>query len=201
MIDERKEFQCYTTFPTYRTESKKDTAFLNCISLQILKKGAGFLRVLTIVARGYLHKDELPDVEHARRALCAWCSIPAEKEEEWQFDTNFAELHTEFPELVDEQGNGWLVRHVNNIAAFVESSPKPGVKWIGFLLSWVMHGLYDFSLSQEFIAINDNLMIVALLLAVMDIVLVLLLIGFARKAKKQPLYIEPLPETIGKERK
>nr|MBQ4172654.1 hypothetical protein [Ruminococcus sp.] len=61
------------------------------------------------------------------------------------------------------------------------------------------HGLYDFSLSQEFIAINDNLMIVALLLAVMDIVLVFLLVGFARKAKKQPLYIEPLPETIGKE--
>jgi RsiW-degrading membrane proteinase PrsW (M82 family) len=76
---------------------------------------------------------------------------------------------------------------------------KPAVKWTGFLLSWLMHGLYDFSLSQEFIAINDNLMIVALLLAVMDIVLVLLLVGFARKAKKQPLYIEPLPETIGKE--
>jgi RsiW-degrading membrane proteinase PrsW (M82 family) len=76
---------------------------------------------------------------------------------------------------------------------------KPAVKWIGFLLSWLMHGLYDFSLRQEFIGINDNLMIVALLLAVMDIVLVLLLVGFARKAKKQPLYIEPLPETIGKE--
>ena len=124
MIDERKEFQCYTTFPVYQTESVKDTAFLNRISLQMLKKGAGFLRVLTIIARGYLYKDEIPDVEYARRALCAWCSIPAEKEADWQFDTNFAELHTEFPELVDEQGNGWLVRHVNNIAAFVESSPE-----------------------------------------------------------------------------
>ena len=106
MIDERKEFQCYTEFPVYETAKTKDTAFLNRVSLQMLKKGAGFLRVLTIVARGYLYKDEFPDVEYARRALCAWCSIPAEKEEEWQFDTNFAELHTEFPELVDEQGNG-----------------------------------------------------------------------------------------------
>ena len=34
MIDERKEFQCYTTFPVYQTESVKDTAFLNRISLQ-----------------------------------------------------------------------------------------------------------------------------------------------------------------------
>ena len=32
MIDERKEFQCYTVFPEYRTASVKDTAFLNRIS-------------------------------------------------------------------------------------------------------------------------------------------------------------------------
>ena len=61
-----------------------------------------------------------------------------------------------------------------------------------------MHGLYDFSLSEEFIAINDNLAIVALLLAVLDIVLVFILIGFARNAKKQALYTEPLPEAINK---
>ena len=77
-------------------------------------------------------------------------------------------------------------------------SEKPALKWTGFLLSWLMHGLYDFSLSEEFIAINDNLAIVALLLAVLDIVLVFFLIGFARKAKKQALYTEPLPEAINK---
>ncbi len=76
---------------------------------------------------------------------------------------------------------------------------KPALKWMGFLLSWLMHGLYDFSLSQEFIALNDNLAIVALLLAVLDIVLVLLLIRFARKAKTQALYIDPLPEAIKQE--
>ena len=77
-------------------------------------------------------------------------------------------------------------------------SEKPILKWTVFLLSWLMHGLYDFSLSEEFIAINDNLAIVALLLAVLDIVLVFFLIGFARKAKKQALYTEPLPEAINK---
>ena len=54
---------------------------------------------------------------------------------------------------------------------------------MGILFAWLIHGLYDFSLSEEFIAINDNLVIIALLLAVLDIVLVFLLIGFARKAK------------------
>ena len=75
---------------------------------------------------------------------------------------------------------------------------RPGLRWAGFLLSWLIHGLYDFSLSEEFIAINDNLMIVALLLAVLDIVLVLLCIGFVRKAKKQLICTDPLPEAINK---
>lgn len=73
-------------------------------------------------------------------------------------------------------------------------SGKPAVKWAGFLLSWLIHGLYDFSLSKEFVAINDNLTFVALLLAVLDIVLVLLLIVFVRKAKKRADYTEALTE-------
>ncbi len=48
---------------------------------------------------------------------------------------------------------------------------KPGQRWIGFVLAWFLHGLYDFSLSEEFIAINDNLMFVGLALAVLDILL------------------------------
>ena len=123
MIDERTEFQCYTAFPDYRTANVKDTAFLNRISFPMLLTGKGFSRVLTIIARGYMYKEDTPDVDCARRALCAWCSIPAEKEAAWQFDTCFPELHDEFPELVDEAGNGWLVRHVRNIVALASSSP------------------------------------------------------------------------------
>ena len=75
-------------------------------------------------------------------------------------------------------------------------SGKAIVKNSGFLLSCLIHGLYDFSLSEEFAAINDNLVIVALLLAVLDIVLVLLLIRFVRKAKNRKDYTEPLPEAL-----
>lgn len=123
MIDERTEFQCYTVFPDYRTANVKDTAFLSRISFPLLLTGKGFSRVLTIIARGYIYKGETLDVERARRALCAWCSIPFKKEAAWQFDTCFPELHDEFPELVDEAGNGWLVRHVRYIVEFVSACP------------------------------------------------------------------------------
>lgn len=68
----------------------------------------------------------------------------------------------------------------------------PSQKWIGFVIAWFIHGLYDFSLSEEFAAINDNLVFVALLLALLDIVLVFILIRFVRKARNQEKYTEPL---------
>lgn len=75
---------------------------------------------------------------------------------------------------------------------------QPAMRRMGFLLVWLIHGLYDFSLSQEFIAINDNLVAVPLLLALLDILLVVFLIRFARKAKSQDPYTRPLPEAIDK---
>ena len=69
---------------------------------------------------------------------------------------------------------------------------RPVLKRLGFVLAWLLHGLYDFSLSEEFVGINDNLVFVALLLAVMDIVLVIMLVRFVRKAKKQKMYTKPL---------
>ncbi len=68
-------------------------------------------------------------------------------------------------------------------------------KWIGFLISWLMHGLYDFSLSEELIAVSEGFMAISLVLAIMDIVLVILLIRYVKKTKKQgqqPISL-PLP--------
>jgi len=67
-----------------------------------------------------------------------------------------------------------------------------GTKMLGFILAWLIHGLYDFSLSSEFIALNDNLIAVALVLAVFDIVLVIMLIRFVKKAGKNEKYLVPL---------
>ena len=63
---------------------------------------------------------------------------------------------------------------------------------IGFALAFLIHGLYDFSLSKEFLEINDNLAFVPLLLAVLDIVMVIMLIVFVRKAAKREEYTAPL---------
>ena len=62
---------------------------------------------------------------------------------------------------------------------------NPATKWTGFVLAWLMHGLYDFSLSDEFQALNDNLAIIPLALVVLEIVLVILLIRFVRKMRSK----------------
>ena len=90
----------------------------------------GFGRILTIIARGYLFHNQdgslyegnpYERVEYARNALCAWCSIPGNNEDE-PF-TNFGELSSDFPELVNAKGEGWYYRHVQNIVKFVKKNP------------------------------------------------------------------------------
>lgn len=126
MIDEQEEFACYTEPVVYAASGKKDLAWLRRINPDMLLSGEGFVRVLTIVARGYMWGGEAKDVARARRALCAWCSIPerctAEKKD-WENRTCFPELHQEFPNLVDAGGKGWLIRHVEGICRFAEQRP------------------------------------------------------------------------------
>ena len=62
---------------------------------------------------------------------------------------------------------------------------KSFMKWIGFLLAWFLHGLYDFSLSAEFLKVNDNLVIIPFALAALDIVLVFRLVHFVRKSIRE----------------
>lgn len=131
MLNEWKEFQAYTKPVTYTAAGKRDTTYLGRFTFDTIMDFEGLSRVLTILARGYLfHADDgslaaspRENIDHARRALCAWCSIPDSKKatpgEAWQFHSDFRELHSEFPELVDEQSGGWFYRHVHSIADFV----------------------------------------------------------------------------------
>ena len=43
----------------------------------------------------------------------------APAKEEWQFRTDFSDLHEEFPELVDKTGKGWFYRHVHKVERFI----------------------------------------------------------------------------------
>ena len=117
MINEWVEFCAYTGTVSYTASKKSDTTWLGRFTFATILEFEGMARILTILARGYLFHgkdgavisgDPHDRVDHARRALCAWCSVPEDGKrvqgKEWQFQTDFSELHTEFPELVDADG-------------------------------------------------------------------------------------------------
>jgi RsiW-degrading membrane proteinase PrsW (M82 family) len=63
---------------------------------------------------------------------------------------------------------------------------------IAILLPWLVHGLYGFSLTPELLEVNDNLAIIGVSLAALDIVLLILMIRFFIRTKKQERYTLPL---------
>lgn len=127
MLNELEEFKAYTSLVEYKVNSKGDTSFLGRFTFESLLNFEGMVRTLTIIARGYMHKTDTSDIEGARQALCAWCSIPDSKnaapKEAWQSGSDFRELHEAYPELVDENGSGWFYRHVHRVAQFVLQNP------------------------------------------------------------------------------
>lgn len=133
ITNEWAEFLAYTKEPTYAVRNKKDNGFLGRFTMDMLMENYGFARILTVLARGYLFHnpdgtpkggDPYERTDDARRALCAWCSILDKKnatpKAEWQLKTDFRELHDAFPELVDENGCGWYIRHLHDIANFID---------------------------------------------------------------------------------
>ena len=132
MLNEMEEFRAYTEPPVYKADNKRDTTYMGRFTMEMILKLEGLARVLTILARGYLFSRDgielRKQIEYARRALCAWCSVPDKKKaspkEDWQFKSDFRELHKEFPELVDKNGEGWFCRHMHNIAKFLKDNPE-----------------------------------------------------------------------------
>ncbi len=112
-----------------RVKSKTAHCLIPC---DMLLDFSGFRRILTILARGYLFRADgnaYDRIETARRALLSWCSLSAEKmkkapdQNDPRLRTDYGEYADEFPELVTPEGEGWLIRHVANIVAFVEANP------------------------------------------------------------------------------
>lgn len=62
----------------------------------------------------------------------------------------------------------------------------------GILIAFLLHGLYDFSLSDELLAFTDAAAFTALLLAVFDLVIIIGLFVFIRRHKSDPVYTKPL---------
>ena len=122
MLNEQKEFEAYTGKVNYTATNKHDTTYLGRFTFDGIIHHEGLARVFTILARGFLWSSNC-DTEYARCALCAWCSIPDKKntkpKEDWQYKSDFRELHDEFPSLADKQGGGWFYRHAHTVADFI----------------------------------------------------------------------------------
>ena len=136
MLNEWKEYLDYTGTVSYTSAGKGDSTWRGRFSFEALEKLLGLNRILTIIARRYLFHDDngliLDDdprtrVDYTYRALCAWCSVPADADaqlEEWQHRTDFRELYDEFPSLVDANGRGWFCRHYLAVMDFAANHPK-----------------------------------------------------------------------------
>ena len=131
MLNEIAEFRAYTEQPTYAATGKRDTSYMGRFTFRTFTEFEGMGRILTIIARGYLFKEnEKPyeRIEYARNALCAWCSIPEKMKKAPEGrpnpKVNFSDLSSAFPKLVDADGSGWLYRHVQSIIQFVKDNPR-----------------------------------------------------------------------------
>lgn len=102
MINEWVEFCAYTGTVSYTASKKIDTTWLGRFTFATILEFEGMARILTVLARGYLFHgedgavisgDPHDRVDYARRALCAWCSVPNDgkraPDKEWQFQTDF----------------------------------------------------------------------------------------------------------------
>lgn len=133
MLNEIEEFEAYTSVVNYHAENKYDSTYIGRFTYDMLMKFEGLSRVLMIITRGYMWQTGTePQIDLARHALCAWCSIPdakkASPKKEGQSQTDYRELSKELPELVDENGSGWFYRHVHEIVAFVRQNPDKVMK-------------------------------------------------------------------------
>ena len=81
---------------------------------------------------------------------------------------------------------------------FYGKSLKTGKKRydvIAVLLPWFLHGVYDYSLTPELVELNENLMLVAIVMAIADLVVLALMIRFFVRERKKPQDKYLLPVT------
>lgn len=129
MLNEIEEYRAYTEHPIYAATGKRDTSYMGRFTFRTFTEFEGLGRILTIIARGYLFKagnNPYVRIDYARNALCAWCSIPEETKKAPEGrpnpKVNFSDLASAFPELVDEDGCGWLYRHMQGVIQFVKDN-------------------------------------------------------------------------------
>lgn len=135
MTNEWLEFKAYTDTPVFFADSKQSTAFIGRFTVRMIKQNKGFSRIFTVLARGYLFHnadgtlrtdDPYERIDKAREFLRAWCSLPYEavSNKALAFHTSFPELHSEFPDIVDENGAGWYYRYLHSLSEYIKKNKE-----------------------------------------------------------------------------
>lgn len=69
---------------------------------------------------------------------------------------------------------------------------RRGYLWMGFTITFLLHGTYDFCLSDELGKINENFALISLALAVVSILTLIISILYIRRGRGKSEYEEPL---------
>lgn len=63
---------------------------------------------------------------------------------------------------------------------------------IGILIAWILHGAYDFGLSEIFLEVGDWSAMLSVSIAILSLILFIYMIIFFAKKSKKPQYLEPV---------
>lgn len=69
---------------------------------------------------------------------------------------------------------------------------KKGYYWAGFMIPYLMHGLYDFSLTEGLSDVHDIFIFLPVLLVLAEVVILVRMIIFFRKRRNDEMYISSL---------
>ena len=79
-------------------------------------------------------------------------------------------------------GYGFIVGY---FYAKAVKTKKNFYKYLGFIISWLLHGLYDFGLSDELLKINDNFAFLSVSLTLFSLITLGLFIRYVRCERKK----------------
>ena len=71
---------------------------------------------------------------------------------------------------------------------------KKSYRFYAFTLPFVIHGLYDFSLADEFQALNDNLVFVPFIIVAIELTILIRMLVFIKKERRKERYTTVIPE-------
>ncbi|MBR0475112.1 MAG: hypothetical protein IJJ19_08930, partial [Erysipelotrichaceae bacterium] len=66
---------------------------------------------------------------------------------------------------------------------------KKGYTVFGFVISWLLHGIYDFTLSKEAEVLGDIAIFIPVTLALASLIMIIVAIVFVNKAGKNQKYL------------